>query len=546
MKKMHLIILVFSVQLFFGQQKNTLENKTENVFLHLNTTTLVTGETLLYNAYCLNKTGISNYSKIIYVELLNEQNTSIFKHKLFLKNGTENGSFFVNPKLKNGKYKLIAYTKWMQNMGENSFFYKQLNIINPFEKATNNNDIYQINATDSSKSITYKPKKKRTEINLNEFLKDTLSGIFSISVKKKNNITFDKIPKIENHKEKNNIQNFNTTIASENRGEIISGYISTNSESSLENKTISLTINGEEAYLLLVQTDKKGSFIFNLVQPLNTKKICIEVFEKDKENFEIHLDKIHPINYDHFILDKKTDLKPNYAAEIEQKTVHAQIENAYYEAKKDSLVKPNPIYAINPNLFKEYILNKYTHFPTLKETIIEIIDELHFKEKDGNFTLHLRSYDELYNPNDEPLLMVDGTLIQNTNELLDLKSINVDKISIIKERYIFGGKYFGGVVFITTKEKNYQSSNNEVNLLNYIAPNKLIIKYSPNYNKEKLERIPDYRNQLLWLNNIKNINKGNEIKFFTSEVSGVFEIIIQGVKKNGDLFYFEEAFEVNE
>jgi hypothetical protein len=71
--------------------------------------------------------------------------------------------------------------------------------------------------------------------------------------------------------------------------------------------------------------------------------------------------------------------------------------------------------------------------------------------------------------------------------------------------------------------------------------------YQPNYSTDKsiLKRIPDYRTQLLWEPQI-NIEDQNSIKldFYTSDVTGVFEIVVLGYVKDGEKVIIKKYIEV--
>jgi len=72
-----------------------------------------------------------------------------------------------------------------------------------------------------------------------------------------------------------------------------------------------------------------------------------------------------------------SDLKQS----IEERSVANQIENAYYVQKKDSIVPDLQTNAFFESLQKEYVLDDYTRFPTMKETITEVVTELYYTKK---------------------------------------------------------------------------------------------------------------------------------------------------------------------
>ena len=106
----------------------------EKVYLHLSSQDLLVGQTLRYAAYVTSlKTGnISEMSKILYVELLNEDGQSIHREKLHLKEGRTAGKFFIPSVLPTSTYRLVAYTRWMKNFEE--YETVSFTVINPYEE----------------------------------------------------------------------------------------------------------------------------------------------------------------------------------------------------------------------------------------------------------------------------------------------------------------------------------------------------------------------------------------------------------------------------
>ncbi|MEX0314380.1 MAG: hypothetical protein AB3N18_09400, partial [Allomuricauda sp.] len=112
----------------------------EKVFIHYNTSLALVGEHIYYKVYCLeggtNK--FSNLSKIAYVELVGTNNQTVFKHKIRLESGLGNGDFFIPAEVSSGHYKIIGYTRWMLNKGQDSFFQGDITIINPYQTSQDN------------------------------------------------------------------------------------------------------------------------------------------------------------------------------------------------------------------------------------------------------------------------------------------------------------------------------------------------------------------------------------------------------------------------
>ncbi len=120
-----LTLLVFSS---FAQQLDIRER----LYLHLNSQTLISGETLYFSAFNLSdKTGkLTDMSKILYVQLIGRSGP-VFQKKIPLTGGTGSGDFFINSLIATGNYQLVAYTQWMKNFDDQLRL--PVLIINPFE-----------------------------------------------------------------------------------------------------------------------------------------------------------------------------------------------------------------------------------------------------------------------------------------------------------------------------------------------------------------------------------------------------------------------------
>lgn len=533
----------------------------ESVFISTNSNSFLTGETILYKLYCLNNnsTLVSNYSKLAYVELVDSNKKTVFKQKLFLEDGTENGDLFLPTTLETGNYKLVGYTRWMLNKDNPDIFSKNISIINPYNvlnknlvnisqdslkvesKTVTNSSYFSINTTKkifSNRELVTLDLKQKTE-------KENLNGNYSISVRKLD-AAFQKNNSTVLNKTSNEPVFNSQNILPEFRGEIICGKIISKSNKNTENINISLSIPGKNYTYKITKTNKKGEFIFNLDTKNTSQNLIFQIIDSEKEDFKIEVLDTKSPNYSALVFEKLQiyEVTKNI---IEEKAIANQIENAYYEKKKDSLYADKDLKAFYNTLQTEYILDNYTRFPTLKETIIEVIEGMYFTKTNKNYTLHLRDFD-LNNKLDIPaMIIVDGLFIQDINDLLDHKADLFSKIDIIKGGYYFGSKLYNGLISFTTKAYDYDSKLKGDFILKpeILRPVGRKEYFQPKYFfNNNLSKIPDYRHQLLWIPNVKLENKERSFSFFTSDVLGAFEIILEGFTNTGIPIYESEIIEV--
>ena len=106
----------------------------ERVYLHVNSSLLLSGEKLLYKFYCLNSetNKLSELSKTGWVIFVNSDMQQVFKHKLQLQGGQSYSDFFIPSNLPSGAYKILAYTNWMLNADQN-YFEQDVYVLNPYQ-----------------------------------------------------------------------------------------------------------------------------------------------------------------------------------------------------------------------------------------------------------------------------------------------------------------------------------------------------------------------------------------------------------------------------
>jgi len=106
----------------------------EKLFLHCDRKIYLTGETIWFKGYCVHRTFNLpvEVSKVMYVEILNDQNKPILSQKVILSEGTGKGSIYLPRSIQTGTYYLRAYTRWMTNYSPEYYFLDRIYVVNPF------------------------------------------------------------------------------------------------------------------------------------------------------------------------------------------------------------------------------------------------------------------------------------------------------------------------------------------------------------------------------------------------------------------------------
>lgn len=540
----------------------------ETVALTVNSEIVLAGELLQYKAYVQDASQENNtLSKVCYVSLRNQQDSTVFSHKLKVEEGTANGDYFLPSNLKTGVYKLVGYTNFSKNNSIDAFAQKDLYIINTFHKykpdgrAENTITLTAIAKNDPvlrddivSEEIDILLNKKRfgprEKVNLRlSAASNNATGNYCLSVRKINPVEI--AGKTQKAIKANTPHKF---YVPEIRGMLLSGLVVSKANGNpAPNIEVALTIPGENFNFKIAKTNADGRFFFSVAEDFDSERSIMQLYgdQTTRNDYQLVLDekKLNLAEYGPSVLKLDSGLK----SWLQERSVQLQIENAYFEIKQDHFLKEEAARPFYNDLGTVYNLDDYTRFSTVRETFIEIIDlaAIRGKGEKAKFVVN-NPYDPeglaKFNAID-PLVLMDGMLIQDNEELIGFNAREIERIRVINEPYRYGPKVFSGIIAIETKKGNYipKIAHDYVSEINVQPLERKKRYYRPDYdNNTSLSRIPDYRVQLMWEPNVKIASEELPTAFFASDVSGTYEISVAGFNTAGRYIFAKTYFEVAE
>ena len=571
MKKIGFLIL-FVIQFSFWQMRsqgtatrlaNTdkLMPHQEQVFVHSNSRLVFVGEYLYYSIYCLKEnTGtLSDVSKIAYLKLVDENQEVVLNQKIKLTDGKGHSNFFIPSSIPSGNYKLIAYTQWMLNNGRNYFYSNDITVINPYtsnqavfrdknielsstiDKPINNAENGSIGSTKLRLELSKITYATRQPIDL-KLTASTIEGLgnYSISVRKVDELEAKGNVSTLNYKnvypQKSSVDYL---ILPELRGELFAGALTPKNEASnIQNKGVALSFPGKDYLFKMATTDANGQFYANVAEDYNAEEVYIQVVNEENDEYNIALKPEEDLNLLNLKFDK-FKLERDMKSEIEKRSIYNQIENAYYSSKPDTILigKPNKRFYGKGTM--RYVLDEYTRFPSIKETFVEVVEHVWIQENDeGINEFHVRPIAPYVESGMLPLVFVDGVLLTNHERLINLSSAQVESINISRNQHFYGTKAFQGVVDVSTFKSNFYENYYSENMLSQklFKPNESKNYYQQSYEeslKQQHKRLPDFRYQLIWLPTVRMLNKEKNIRFYSSDITGEFEVSLEGFTKSG-------------
>ena len=142
-------------KILFQIEKYGAEFPQEKVHLHMDKPYYAIGDNIWFKAYVVNAemNELSALSKFLYVDLINDKDSIKQSLKLPLTVGLAWGDFTLTDSLKEGNYRIRAYTTWMRNFGEEYFFDKTFTVGNSIANTVLTNVNYTFNKTGNSERV---------------------------------------------------------------------------------------------------------------------------------------------------------------------------------------------------------------------------------------------------------------------------------------------------------------------------------------------------------------------------------------------------------
>ncbi|NAY90822.1 hypothetical protein GTQ34_02730 [Muricauda sp. JGD-17] len=573
MKKIK-IAIAFGVSLVLGlNAQNSASGSFKNmpqeaVYLQHNESLVFSGENLLYKFYCLDKAtkSLSQISKIGYVSLINKEGDIIFSHKLNLQSGKGSGDFFVPTSIPTGSYKLLGYSEWMKNIPQEHFFQSDVYIVNPYQPVP---AVYLEEPKDSLDTIVPAAPKKPIASNVpaqkeSVHLKLSLdndvvgkremvtvvvngknepasAGNYSISVRK-----VDSLPSPSQMSSEAFVDKYlnrvltakrNGTIElPELRGDMISGTI-TSKETGLpvENQRISLSLPGDDFLFNVATSNGQGRFQFIIAREYDNTTAALQILSEEWDSFDVELDDENN-EYDSFSFSD-FKLSKEMQQRILEKSIQNQIENAYREVKLDSVVPASHSLPFYRKFTAMYDFDDYTRFNSIPETIVEVVDQVGVRRlDDGTRIFEVRPEEGFADRGLLPMVFVDGLFIRRHEDIMDYSAKKIKTISFSREKVLLGSQMFQGVISFKTIEGNFYSDFYTPHIVNVdlFKPESEKVYYNQDYSENQNQRVPDFRHQLFWEPNLDLSSGSKEVIFYTSDVPGTYELVLEGFTSTGN------------
>ncbi len=518
-------------------------------------------------------------SKVGYVELLDKETAQV-QAKLELTGGVGEGWMMVPLTLPTGNYRLVAYTRYMRNEGENIFFEKILPVVNTFtvDKSIRQSTdtlatVFEerpdrgISLRTDKQAYTFRTAGELQIVGLPNDLhtlsisiagREPIPGITSSGIEQwENRLAF--LPK----------NDFSVTITPEYEGHILTGKLANvvnGGKVNPEGLMPLLGFTGNQIRMFGGQLNPQGEVTFytsrisgthevvtavldpgasaaavdvqygDTDQPADQPAVKVVASKAKSNNSQYRLDIQSP-----FMMHKERALPelrlhPVWNESLLQRSVSLQVLHNFMADSMSKAVAGDAFFQWQPtNVYK---LDEYTRFTTMEEVVIEFIPSLRFRRFSGRRHLSVLTEDRMGFTIGNSLVLLDGIPVINHENIFKYDPLKVERIEIYRGKYIFGGQMVNGIVSFKTYDHNYPGLTMDAStqIFDYEGTGVHRLFYAPSYqtDTERKSRVPDYRHTLLWDPNVPTEGKTTiDIPFSTSDLPGEYVITVEGLTRGG-------------
>ena len=443
-----------------------------------------------------------------------------------------------------GNYIIRVYSQELKSEA-NSYATQWVRIVNPntaklLSVKESSDNVLTMDRLKNARNIkleelakTY-PKRSKVECRLNFADANILPSSMTVSVVPKSSLVNTNISLPHN-------DDVNYYSSEETRGLLLQGQLISQTAKAkspnLSGNRIYFSIRGSKDIISCI-SDSTGSFQIYLPDNYGKHEVYITT-ETLLEGVQIKVNR----SYDTktiFSLNKEFYLNKQ---ELDWALLMAQNQNIKESFSQEDL-EDSSNFSIRPFYDKpdEVIrINDYIDLDDLGMYFTELPGNVHLHKRNDKYEMRIINAAgmQLFN---SPLIMVDYVVVNDLQQVLKMNPKDINRIEIVREYYQKGDANFGGIVNFISNENDfasYEFSNSAISIsYDFLTRNNIHQSVRPIENK------PDARTTLLWMPNVNTNKSSIPLTFYTSDMSGAFMIVIQGLDKNGNSVYYSQEFVV--
>lgn len=311
-----------------------------------------------------------------------------------------------------------------------------------------------------------------------------------------------------------------------------------------------LSTPSQQAKLFVAQSDALGNIRFETKKLYDSQDIIVQTNTQQDSTYRFEIgspyaDRVSARRWLQYPLDRKN------SAQLLTRSINMQTLNAFTTRPQ----VPSAAVGVDSLAFfgkpdEKYFLDAFTRFPTMEEVMREYVPGVFVRKRQGKF--HFRVVDKVTPQGgvftQDPLILLDGVPVFDTDKIMAFDPLKVKKLEVVDALYYLGPVSFGGITSYTTYKgdlADFELDPRALVLSYQFAQSKKEF-YAPRYDPTtRASRLPDFRNLLHWVPTlIPNAQGKTSLDFYTSDQTGTYRVVVQGLTPTGQAGSTQLTFEV--
>lgn len=331
------------------------------------------------------------------------------------------------------------------------------------------------------------------------------------------------------------------TYAPEVHGHIIHGIVKDLDGNPAPTKLAYATVPGKIIDIYPARSNSKGEIIFEASNFIANRKVLTVV------------DSLHRVELlSPFSTDTTTatlpalHLAPAAEKNLITRSVGMQVQKIYYENRYITPVIDST--AFYGKADESYFLDDYTRFPVMEEVMREYVSGVFVRKQRDNFRFFLVDQVNKKPIYDTPMILVDGVPVFDVNKIMSYDPLKVKKLDVVNRKFYHGVATFPGIVSYSTYQGDLEGFELDARYVqvDYTGLQMEREFYSPRheYESENEARLPDQRSLLFWDAKLAGTTGKVDTRFFTSDVEGTYQVVVEGLTNDGKAGFATLTFKV--
>lgn len=324
----------------------------------------------------------------------------------------------------------------------------------------------------------------------------------------------------------------------EYRGHIVKGKVTSKNDSAATGTLSYLSVKGKIVRLYAARSNDKGEVQFEVNELQGQHKLVLQTSPSELSSVKLKIESPFSTEFGSAPI-KPFQLPSSKRNKFLERSVAMQVQDIYYEDQQSgSVSQPTVDSAAFFGLADEtYYLDRYTRFPVMEEVMREYVPGVFVRKRKDGFSFVVVDINQGVLEGD-PMILLDGVPLFDADKIMAADPLKVKKLEVVKRKYYLGPLHLPGIVSFTSYQGDIAGLELDPGTvtLNYEGLQIQREFYSPTYETQTQlnSRVPDRRFLLYWNPAAATNNEGfSELEFYTSDITGQFQITIEGITREG-------------